>query len=260
VEAPTAGSVLLAGILLKMGGYGMLRFVIGLLPQGTNFFKPLVILLVVIGLLYSGLATMRQMDMKRVIAYSSVLHMNFCLLGIVNDSPESLFGAIYLMYGHGFISPALFILVGQIYSRNGTRNLQYQSNVAFRMPLFAFNLLMLSFSNISFPGTANFWSEVLILTGLFPEYPLMTICSLTAVLANTIYMIRLVNKILYGSGIRGLLVHLSDLNKREFFIVFPYILVIMGLGLFPEWFMELHKGWVYFIFLKLRLGEELLII
>jgi NADH-quinone oxidoreductase subunit M len=246
VEAPTAGSVLLAGILLKMGGYGMLRFVVPLLPEATNFFKPVVFVIAILGLMYTGAVTARQADSKKTIAYSSVVHMNFCMLGILNDNVYSMFGALYLMIGHGYISAALFICIGHLYDRNGTRNILYQSNFASRMPIYAFMFFMFTISNVSFPGTANFWAELMIMTGLFGDNPFMALTSGTSVIATAIYMFGLFNRVLYGRGIQGMLMHVSDLNRREFYTLVPFLLVILLLGLNPVYFMEYHIGWIEF--------------
>lgn len=167
VEAPTAGSVILAGILLKLGGYGFLRFVIPIFPTATLYFLPLVLTIGSVSVLYSSLTTLRQIDLKKIIAYSSVAHMNLGLLGIFALNTQGIEGSIMLMIGHGVVSSTLFLLVGVLYDRYHTRLIRYYGGLTQLMPLFSVFFLFFSLANMGLPATSNFVGEVLVFIGLF---------------------------------------------------------------------------------------------
>jgi len=169
VEAPTLGSVLLAVLLLKLGTYGLIRFSLPLFPEGTLFFGPLVSTFAVMGVLYTCLTAIRQIDLKKIIAYSSVGHMNVVLLGIMSETIEGLQGAIFQMLSHGVVSGALFFAVGTIYERYSVRSLKYFGGLTYFYPLFAIVFLIFSMANISFPLTSSFVGEFLIFMGLFQQ-------------------------------------------------------------------------------------------
>jgi len=166
VEAPTTGSVLLAGILLKLGIYGFLRFSLPLFPFASLYFLPLVYSIAILGILYSSLVTLRQIDLKKIVAYASIGHMNFVLLGLFSFSLEGLIGSMYIMLSHGFISSALFSTIGMLYDRHHSRILFYYRGLAHVMPLFAFFFFFFNLANSSFPGTSSFLGEFLILLPL----------------------------------------------------------------------------------------------
>jgi NADH:ubiquinone oxidoreductase subunit 4 (subunit M) len=167
VEAPTAGSVILAGILLKLGTYGMIRFMLPLFPFANIFFTPLILSMAVLAIIYASLTTIRQIDLKKIIAYSSVAHMNFSILGLFINNNLGLDGALYLMLAHGIVSSGLFLCVGMLYDRYHTRNLLYYGGLSQVMPLFSIIFLIFILGNIGFPGTINFIGEFLILVGIF---------------------------------------------------------------------------------------------
>jgi NADH:ubiquinone oxidoreductase subunit 4 (subunit M) len=169
VEAPTIGSVILASLILKLGSYGFLRFTLNMFPLGSEYFNPLVYTLATISIIYASLVTIRQIDLKRIIAYSSVAHMNIIVLGLFSYTHQGIDGSIYLMLGHGVVSSALFFCVGILYDRYHTRLLKYYGGLNQVMPLFAIFFLLFTLANMGFPGTCNFIGEILILTGLFQK-------------------------------------------------------------------------------------------
>jgi NADH-quinone oxidoreductase subunit M len=165
VEAPTAGSVILAGILLKLGTYGIVRFMIPMFPYAMSYFTPLIFTMCVIAIIYSSLTTIRQIDLKKIIAYSSVAHMNFALLGLFTNNSVGLEGSLYLMLGHGVVSSGLFLCIGILYDRYHTRNILYYGGLAQTMPIFSIFFLIFTLANIGLPGTVNFIGEFLVLVG-----------------------------------------------------------------------------------------------
>jgi NADH-quinone oxidoreductase subunit M len=189
VEAPTVGSIILAAILLKLGGYGLLKFSINLFSQASIYFSPLVHLLSICGVIFASLSTLRQIDVKRIIAYSSIAHMNMAIIGLFVANTYGIFGAIYLMFGHGLISAAMFFSIGVVYDRYHTRLLFYYGGLATVMPLFAFYLLFFSFANIGFPGTFNFISEFNILLGLFSFSGILLLFIFFGFLLTVVYSI-----------------------------------------------------------------------
>lgn len=165
-EAPTVGSVLLAGVLLKLGMFAMLRFLIPMFPEETQYFAPLVSVFALLGILYISLVTIRQTDFKKIIAYASIAHMNYVVLGVFSASPLSVAGSIFLMIAHGLVSAGLFFLVGFMYDRYKTRNIRYYRGMVTFMPTYAAMFLVFTLANMSFPGTCNFVGEALVLVGL----------------------------------------------------------------------------------------------
>ena len=241
VEAPTAGSVLLAGILLKLGTYGILRFMLPLFPYATYYFTPLVLTMCVIAIIYSSLTTIRQIDLKKIIAYSSVAHMNYVTLGIFSLNLSGLEGSILLMLSHGIISGAMFICIGLIYDRFGTRIIKYYKGLAQVMPLFAIVFLFLTFSNISFPGTSGFIGEFLIFTGIFKTNYITGILAVFGTILGTVYSIWLYNRIFFGNLLNNYIIKYSDINRREFVIFFIHIFLILLIGIYPYYFLEVLK-------------------
>lgn len=165
-EAPTAGSIILAGILLKIGGYGFIRFSIPMFPLATIYFTPLIYTLSLLATLYASLTTLRQIDLKKIIAYSSISHMGFVTLGLFTLNIQGIMGSIILMLSHGLVSSALFLCIGILYDRHKTRIIKYYSGMVQMMPLFTIYLLFFIFSNLGFPGTSSFIGELLVLIGV----------------------------------------------------------------------------------------------
>ncbi len=231
VEAPTLGSVLLAVLLLKLGTYGLIRFSLPLFPEGTLFFGPLVSTFAVMGVLYTCLTAIRQIDLKKIIAYSSVGHMNVVLLGIMSETIEGLQGAIFQMLSHGVVSGALFFAVGTIYERYSVRSLKYFGGLTYFYPLFAIVFLIFSMANISFPLTSSFVGEFLIFMGLFQQSFWATFFASTSMVLGAVYTLWTYNRIFFGNIKVLSLVAYKDLNRKEgaLFTTLIFILFVMGI-------------------------------
>lgn len=239
VEAPTVGSIILAGVLLKLGIYGMLRFSISLFPQASSYFTPFVYTICIISILYSSLTTIRQVDLKRIIAYSSVSHMNFGLLGLFSGTLHGIIGGLVLSISHGFVTSGLFICIGVLYDRYHTRLLKYYSGIVLVMPVFSVLFLFFSLSNLGMPGTSSFVGELLILIGTFSQNSISAIFGSSGILLGTLYSIWLYNRVCFGNlKIQDNVLVYLDISKRECFCIFPLVGLVLLLGLNSNLFLD----------------------
>ena len=238
VEAPTAGSVILAGVLLKLGTYGFLRFSFPLFPEASFYFAPIVYLLSIVGIVYTSFTAIRQTDFKRIIAYTSVAHMNLVMVGLFSFNTVGLEGAILQSLSHGFVASALFLIIGIVYERHHTRMVKYYGGLAHTMPLYTFIFLFFTMSNIGLPGTGSFVGEFLILAGSFKTNTSATFISATSMIIGGCYSLWLFNRISYGNIKIQYLKNYIDINKREMFIFLPLIFGTLTIGLYPEIFLN----------------------
>jgi NADH-quinone oxidoreductase subunit M len=234
VEAPTAGSVILAGILLKMGGYGFLRFSIPMFPDASWRFTPLIFALSVIAIVYTSLVAFRQTDIKKLIAYSSVAHMGFVTLGIFSGNLQGEQGAIFQMLSHGVISGALFLCVGVVYDRMHTREIAFYGGLVNRMPIYAAVFMLFTMGNVGLPGTSGFVGEILTLTGTYGASTWPAIIATTGVILSAVYALTLYRRVVFGEITNPALGAITDLERRETLIFIPLIAATLLLGLQPN--------------------------
>nr|AVK39542.1 NADH dehydrogenase subunit 4 [Paralemanea sp.] len=240
-EAPTAGSVMLAGILLKLGAYGFLRFSLPMFPLATIFFTPFIFVLSLIAAIYASLTTLRQIDLKKIIAYSSVSHMGFVTVGIFTLNVQGLEGSVFLMLSHGLVSSALFLCVGILYDRHRTRIIKYYNGLVQVMPIFATFFLFFSFANIGFPGTSSFIGELLILLGAFQSSIVLTIFISFSMVLSAAYSIWMFNRIMFGVLKVQYFSTFQDVSRKEFTILSLMVLLTLWMGIYPESFLnEMH--------------------
>jgi NADH-quinone oxidoreductase subunit M len=230
VEAPTAGSVILAGVMLKMGGYGFLRLAIPLFPQAAARFAPLIGALAVIGIVYGALVSLVQPDMKKLVAYSSVSHLGFVMLGIASFTKIALVGAVYQMLNHGISTGALFFMVGMLYDRRHTRTISEFGGIKTVMPWFAAMFLLVSLSSIAVPGFNGFIGEFLILMGSWPFSPKLTAFASLGVILAAAYLLWMVQRVLYGEVTNPKNAALPDLSAREWLVLAPLAILAIFMG------------------------------
>ena len=234
VEAPTAGSVLLAAILLKMAGYGFLRFSVGLFPIASEFFVPLIYTLSLIAIIYTSLVALMQQDMKKLIAYSSVAHMGFVTLGIFTFTQQGLEGSIVQMISHGLVSAALFFSVGIVYERTHSKLIETYGGLVSLMPKYSIFLMIFTLAAIGLPGTSGFIGEFLILIGAFQDNFFVAAIASLGVILGAAYMLWLYKRVIFGKLENKELLTISDLNKSEMFILTCLALPVIFFGFYPE--------------------------
>ncbi len=234
VEAPTAGSVILAAILLKMAGYGFLRFSLGMFPIASEFFTPLVFTLSIIAIIYTSLVALMQDDMKKLIAYSSVAHMGFVTLGIFTFNKQGIEGSIFQMISHGIISAALFLCVGVLYDRTGSRMIKSFGGVVNYLPNFSLIFIIFVLGALGLPGTTGFIGEFLVLLGAFKINYLVAILASTGVVLCAAYMLWMAKRVVFGNANNAIVTKLKDINFLEATILIVLCLVSIVFGFYPE--------------------------
>jgi proton-translocating NADH-quinone oxidoreductase chain M len=236
VEAPTVGSVLLAGILLKLGVYGFLRFSLSLFPDASLYFSPLVYLLSVLGIIYASLSAIRQTDLKRIIAYSSVAHMNLVTLGIFSFNIIGIEGSILQSISHGFVAGGMFLLIGIVYDRYHSRLLYYYGGLVHMMPIYSGILLVFTMANIALPGTSSFVGEFLLLLGIYKTNVVSAVVGALGVILCGAYSLWLYNRMIFGNLKTTFVVRFKDLNFLEFSILLPLLFFVVYMGVYPSFF------------------------
>ena len=234
VEAPTAGSVILAGILLKMGGYGFLRFSLPMFPSASEMFAPLVFTLSIIAIIYTSLVALAQEDMKKLIAYSSVAHMGFVTMGIFTITHQGVEGGIFQMLSHGVVSGALFLCVGVVYDRLHTREIAAYGGLVNRMPMYAACFMVFTLANVGLPGTSGFIGEFLTMLGAFLYNSWIAIFAATGVILSAAYALFLYRRIIFGALVKPALQTMQDLTPREIAILAPLVVITIALGVYPK--------------------------
>ena len=238
VQAPTAGSVILAGVLLKMGGYGFIRFLLPMFPEGTAYWFWLVMGLSMIAVVYASLVALVQSDMKKLIAYSSVAHMAFVTIGLLAFNRQGIEGAMLVMLSHGLVSGALFLCVGVVYDRLHTREIGRYGGLADTMPHYALFFLIFTMASVGLPGTSGFVGEFLALVGAYKASSWVAFVATTGIILGAAYMLYLYARMIYGKAAGEDTLAMPDLNKREIAMFVPIVVVVFWMGIYPESFLK----------------------
>jgi NADH-quinone oxidoreductase subunit M len=242
VEAPTAGSVILAAILLKLGGYGFLRFSLPMFPEASEYFAPLMFTLAVIAIIYTSLVALMQEDMKKLIAYSSVAHMGFVILGMFTFTEEGVQGAVFQMVSHGIVSGALFLCVGVVYDRMHTREIKAYGGLVTRMPIYAAVFMIFTLANVGLPGTSGFVGEFLTLLATFKVNTWAAFLATTGVILSAAYALWLYRRVVFGVLEKKELADILDLNLREKAVLVPLVVLTILLGVWPAPVLDMSAG------------------
>jgi len=238
VEAPTAGSVLLAGILLKLGGYGFLRFSLPMLPEASADFAPFIYALSVVAIIYTSFVALMQEDMKKLIAYSSVAHMGIVTIGLFTFNPQGLQGGIIQMLSHGLVSGALFMCVGVIYDRIHSREIKRYGGLAERMPAYAFTFMLFTMASVGLPGTSGFVGELLVIVGVFQINQWVALFAATGMILGACYMLWLYRRVIFGGLVREDLLAIKDMRGTEIAAFAPLALLTLLMGVYPSLFLD----------------------
>ncbi len=241
VEAPTAGSMVLAGVLLKYGAYGFIRFSLPMLPEASAFFTPLIFTLSVVAVIYTSLVALAQEDMKKLIAYSSVAHMGFVTIGIFSFNTQGIEGALLLMLSHGVVSAALFLCVGVIYDRCHSRDIAHYGGLVHRMPVYAFVFLLFTLASVGLPGTSGFVGEFLALVGVYQVNTWVAMLAMTGIILGPAYMLWLYRRVVFGNLTKDHLKDILDMDRREIVIFAPMVVAVMVMGVYPEIFLSVLR-------------------
>ncbi len=242
VEAPTAGSVILAGVLLKMGGYGFLRFSLPMFPEASAFFTPLVFTLSVVAVIYTSLVALAQEDMKKLIAYSSVAHMGYVTAGTFSVTQQGLEGAMIQMLSHGVVSAALFLVVGVVYDRIHSREIARYDGLVERMPQYAFVFMLFMLASVGLPGTSGFVGEFLVIVGLFQVDTWVALLCASGMVLGAAYMLYLYRRVIFGVMTKADLKSIGDLVWREKVVFAPLVVVVLWMGIYPASFIDIFAA------------------
>ena len=242
VEAPTAGSVILAGVLLKMGAYGFLRFSVPMLPDAAQHYAPLIWTLSVVAVIYTSLVALAQEDMKKLIAYSSVAHMGVVTIGIFTLNEQGIQGALFQMLSHGVVSGALFLVVGVVYDRIHSREIARYGGLADRMPCYALLFMLFTMASVGLPGTAGFVGEFLVIVGSAEINFWLALLGGLGMILGAAYMLYLYRRVIFGKITRDDLKHILDLNAREWAVFAPLVLLTLWMGIYPSSFTSFFDG------------------
>jgi NADH-quinone oxidoreductase subunit M len=238
VEAPTAGSVLLAGVLLKLGGYGFLRFSLPMLPDASAYFAPFVFALSAVAIIYTSLVALMQTDMKKLIAYSSVAHMGIVTIGIFTPNAVGVTGSIVQMLSHGFVSGALFMLVGVIYDRIHSREIARYGGLARRMPLYATVFMLFMLASVGLPGTSGFVGEIMVIVGVFQHSSWVAFFATTGMILSAAYMLWLYSRVVFGELEKDDLKRILDMRPNEIAAFAPLVILALLMGVYPSLFTD----------------------
>ncbi len=233
VQAPTAGSVILAGVLLKIGGYGFLRFSLPMLPEASVYFAPMVLALSVVAVVYTSLVALVQTDMKKLIAYSSVAHMGLVTIGLFTFNEQGIEGAIIQMLSHGLVSAALFLCVGVIYDRMHTREIARYGGVVSVMPRYAAIFLFFTMASVGLPGTSGFVGEFVVIMGVFKVNPVIALLAATGMILGAGYALWLYRRVVFGDLVKAELKKMKDLSSHEYMTLVPLVLLVLVMGIYP---------------------------
>ena len=242
VEAPTAGSMILAGVLLKMGGYGFIRFSLPMFPHASEFFAPLIFALSIIAVIYTSLVALAQSDMKKLIAYSSVAHMGFVTIGIFTLTEQGIAGAMFQMISHGLVSAALFFCVGVVYDRLHTRDISAYGGVAAVMPRYAVFFMLMMLASVGLPGTSGFVGEMLVLVGAWKASTWVAFFTATGLVLGATYMLWLYRRVMFGGIVNDDVRAMEPMNRREFAIFLPITVLVLWFGVYPASLLDLMAG------------------
>jgi NADH-quinone oxidoreductase subunit M len=238
VEAPTAGSILLAGVLLKLGGYGYLRFSLPMLPDASEFFTPLIYTLSVVAVIYTSLVALMQEDMKKLIAYSSIAHMGLVTIGIFTPNAIGLDGSIFQMLSHGIVSGALFMGVGVVYDRLHTHEIDRFGGLVHRMPVYAVIFMLFSLASVGLPGTSGFVGEILVIVGIFQVNSWVALLAATGAFLSVAYMLWLYRRVFFGFLVKDDLKGMKDLRPNEIIAFAPLVVLTILMGIYPSLFLD----------------------
>ena len=247
VEAPTAGSMILAGVLLKMGGYGFLRFSLPMFPLASEFFAPLIFTLSIIAVIYTSLVALAQSDMKKMIAYSSVAHMGFVTIGIFTMTEQGIAGAMFQMISHGLVSAALFFSVGVVYDRLHTREINAYGGVAAVMPRYAVFFMFMMLASVGLPGTSGFVGEMLVLVGAWHASSWVAFFTATGLVLGATYMLWLYRRVMFGAIVNDQVKAMEPMQMREFSIFLPLTFLVLLFGVYPMALLDVMAVSIQFV-------------